>query len=109
MENIFFTLLSYIATFFLGVLFGRFFRPETTKIEVQWLEVVKIITLGTMFFTFLASLIQAQFYNGEDPTLWLSLMGVFSFGSLIGERDFFAKIINAYTRSNQPSDKDNNK
>ena len=95
-------ILTHGLVFVLGIFFDRLVLKQllsnTTEVEVHWGEVVKVVTLLIVFAVFMAATVSAQFFNGNEPTIWLSLGGVFSFGSLIGERDFFVKIISGYAK-----------
>jgi len=110
LPDIIINLMTHSIVFVLGVFFDRLVLSrifvDTRTIEVQWGEIVKIATLLITFAVFMAAVVSAQFYGGTEPSIWLSLGGVFSFGSLIGERDFFIKIISGYAKL---PDKDNKK
>lgn len=103
------TIITHSAVFILGIAFDRFVLStvfnQMEPVEVKWGEIVKIIVLLMVFSTFMASVISAQFYSGADPSIWLSLGGVFSFGSLIGERDFFARLISGYVSNGKKENK----
>ena len=100
------TIATHIAVFFLGIFFDRAilskFKPHgEPTIVVKWSEIVRVLVLFAVFFTFLASIISAQFFSGNEPSIWLSIGGVFSFGSLIGESDFFKKLLSGYVNGNK--------
>lgn len=66
------------------------------KITVDLNDVIRVFVLLTIFMTALASIIHAQFFNGNETSLVLTLGGAYSFGSLIGEGDFFRKLFQAW-------------
>lgn len=99
--DIFITIITHAVVFVLGIAFDRYVLRRLSgehpqPIEVQWSELVRVSVLLSMFLTFLASIIVSQFFAGEQPSYWLSLVGIFSFGSLVGERDFFTKILSGF-------------
>lgn len=96
------TIATHFVAFTLGVAFDRWILRRIDlgdeKVTIQWAELVRVTILGSMFFTFLASIISLQFFGGEAPNVWLSIGGIFSFGSLVGERDFFIKLLTGFIK-----------
>lgn len=93
---------THALVFIAGILFDtfvfrRFLFGEVTKIDLGALMRVSILA-GVMMF-YLGALYDSQFGDGHEPGLVFSLMGAFSFGSLVGERGFFADVLAALTRS----------
>lgn len=100
------TVATHIGVFFLGIVFDRVFLSKIkphgeANIIVKWSEIVRVLVLFAVFFTFLASIVSSQFFSGNEPSIWLSIGGVFSFGSLIGESDFFKKLLSGYVNGNK--------
>jgi hypothetical protein len=99
--EIFSTIITHSLFFFLGIVFDslilrKLHLTNEQKVTIRWSELVRVTVLLSVFLTFLASIVSSQFFAGEEPTLWLSIGGVFSFGSLIGEADFFKKLLSGF-------------
>lgn len=94
------TVFTHTVVFIAGVLFDRFVLKHIVedgrKVDFSVGEIIRVAVLLTIFVIYSAALIQAQFYSGTAPTTPLTLIGIFSFGSLVGERDFFAKLLSSF-------------
>ena len=95
--EILFTVFTHTAFFIAGIFFDRYFLKKVVEdgrqVDFNVGEIIRVAVLLTIFVIYSVALIQAQFYSGEAPTTPLTLIGIFSFGSLVGERDFFAKVL----------------
>ena len=94
------TYISHALAFTAGLAFDRLVLKKLDlgggQITVNWSESIKVAVLMLVFIIFLVSLVQSQFFNGAEPSTVLTLGGIFSFGSLIGEGDFFKKILSGF-------------
>ena len=82
--------------FFDTFILRRLIYGEKTSIDLGALFRVSILFSVMLFY--LGALYDSQFGGGNEPGLVFSLMGAFSFGSLVGERNFFADILTAVMR-----------
>lgn len=92
--------ITHIAALIAGIVFDRTVLQrikltDSAKVRVDFNDMVRVTVLLSIFFTALASIIDAQFLEGSETSLVLTLGGAYAFGSLIGEGDFFKKIISA--------------
>lgn len=61
--------------------------------QTEWARIgVVLLTLG-VFSMFLWALYTQIFMQGVEVPLSLMVMGIYSFGSLVGEKDFLSKVI----------------
>jgi len=96
------SLISHAVVFVAGVFFDRHILrhliADGKKIKFSPGELIRVAVLLTIFVIYSVALIQSQFYAGEQPTIALTLIGIFSFGSLVGERDFFVKVLSNFIK-----------
>lgn len=102
MFEIVFTTATHFFVFILGIAFDRFILKhiiaDGKRIEFKMGEIMRVTVLLIIFMIYSVSLIQSQFFAGTAPTVPLTLLGIFSFGSLVGERDFFVKVLSNFIR-----------
>ena len=100
MNDIIILIITHGIAFVAGIVIDMFLLRkikfvDADRVEVDLNAMIRIMVLLSIFLTSLASIIDSQFFGGPETSLVLTLGGAYAFGSLIGEGDFFKKIISA--------------
>ena len=98
MQEIILFIISHTAALLAGIVIDRFILQRihftnAEKVRVDINDIVRVGVLLTVFVTAMASVIHIQFFGGGEMSWVLSIGGFYSFGSLIGEGEFFRQLI----------------
>ncbi len=97
-----FHIINSVIFFWMGFLTGRFSTLSRTKsqkeskLDIKSLFKIFLQIAGLLLFV--VFLIDAQFFDGEPPSLFVSCIGAYCFGSLVGDKNLLMQVLEAVSK-----------